>query len=213
MNEFSNLIQLIRDTVKSGIPGSEAQKIMSPSIRTAGVLPDRNRKLREGAVVILLFPEDGLCKTVFIKRPEYTGPHSNEVSLPGGKYETEDGSLLKTAIRETYEEVGVKISTENIITEMTSLHIPVSANTVYPFLAYTEYTPKFIPEESEVQYIIKTPINNFLDNSLLKKGTRTIRGIKVDYPYYYFENEIIWGATAMICSEFAEILRKTKSFY
>ena len=65
------------------------------------------RKARKAAVLILLFA-DPVVKTVLIQRQAYDGIHSNQVSFPGGKYETSDGTLKHTALRETCEEIGIR---------------------------------------------------------------------------------------------------------
>lgn len=49
------------------------------------------------------------CILILIKRSDYIGFHSREISFPGGKFDNEDKNLQHTALREFYEELGVKL--------------------------------------------------------------------------------------------------------
>jgi 8-oxo-dGTP pyrophosphatase MutT (NUDIX family) len=66
------------------------------------------------AVLILLYPYNGSIYTVFMQRPDYNGVHGGQISFPGGKKEPEDENVIKTALRETYEETGVDPTAVNI---------------------------------------------------------------------------------------------------
>ena len=60
------------------------------------------------AVMALLYPSGERVQLIFIKRNEYDGPHSGQVSFPGGAWEEHDENLEYTAIRETREELGIQ---------------------------------------------------------------------------------------------------------
>ena len=63
--------------------------------------------MRDSGVLLLLYPVNGVLVTVFMKRTEYGGPHSGQISFPGGKFENGDSSLVETALRESREEIGI----------------------------------------------------------------------------------------------------------
>jgi len=193
------------------LPGWNAQKRLINYDRPA---PDDISKVdpdaRLGAVLALLYPKNGELHTVLMMRNTYKGVHSNQVSFPGGEFEKQDASLWHTALREANEEVGVPENKVIKISELTKVYIPPSRFLVTPFLAFAEKAPSFIPDPFEVKRIIEAPISKFLDpNNILEKKI-FIDSYKAKLPikYYEVEGEIIWGATAMMLSELAEILER-----
>lgn len=154
------------------------------------------------AVLILLYPaENGETGLVLMKRNTYDGPHSAQVSFPGGMREKEDSTLVETALRETREELGI---TEElfILGQLSPLHITVSNFLVSPFVAYCPERPLFRPDSSEVQYLIETTLQHLLDPCNKRSMRMQVHGQEISAPYYAVQEEQVWGATAMILSEF-----------
>lgn len=141
---------------------------------------------------------------VFIKRNAYDGPHSAQVSFPGGAMEPEDSSLEETAVRETCEELGICEQIE-ILGSLTPLHIPVSNYMVHPYVGWMEVAPSFNPDPAEVQYVIEADYS-LLQNPLHRASEKEHRhGMTVDVPYFRVGKERIWGATAMMLSEVLQL--------
>ena len=141
-------------------------------------------------------------------RPTYSGTHSAQVSFPGGKKEVKDKNLAETALRETFEEIGIEQNEIETIREMTHVYIPPSNFLVTPFMAYTRETPIF-DINNEVEKMIEVPINQLLDDSFVRYDTQnTFSSKNLKIPYFNFSNEKIWGATAMIISEIKELIKK-----
>lgn len=154
------------------------------------------------AVMILLYPaEKERTGLVLMKRNAYDGPHSAQVSLPGGAREKEDRSLAGTALRETREELGITEDLE-ILGPLSPLHIPVSNFIVHPFVAHCRQRPEFRPDSSEVEYLIETTLEHLLDPRFRRVEKRTLHGTVFPSPYFSIGEEKVWGATAMILSEF-----------
>jgi len=210
----NELIAKLSEACKAPLPGWNAQKKLINYARPAPqdvskVDPDA----RLGAVLALLYPKNGELHTVLMMRNTYQGAHSNQVSFPGGAYEKVDGTLWHTALREANEEIGLPGEKVIKIAELTKVYIPPSRFLVTPFLAFTEKVPHFIPDPYEVKRIIETPISPFLDqNSILEKNI-FIETYKTNLPikYYNVGGETVWGATAMMLSEIAEILERSGS--
>lgn len=194
--------------LKKPLPGSSAQDQMTSRAR----LPlqsylDKHPDYRTSAVMMLLYPVDGRVHTMIIKRPSYDGIHSGQLALPGGKMDEGDGQPVHTAIRETLEEVGVSVSIQDVIGELTSLYIPPSNFLVHPFVAWMKERPQFVPDSREVDKILEVPLGIFLD-PLLKSRRRIHIGTNtfIDAPCYIVGEETLWGATAMMFSEMEAIL-------
>jgi 8-oxo-dGTP pyrophosphatase MutT (NUDIX family) len=199
--------RLIRELEKP-LPGTMAQLKMSPDVRrpVSGQYP-----LRDAGVLLLLFPVESIVYTLFIKRAEYDGVHSGQVSFPGGMFEEEDEILANTALREAQEETGIDPGKVEILGKLTPLHIPVSNINVHAFIGYTNSIPVFIPDPTEVQYVIEENVEELLKESNHKSKVMDILGTVVTVPYFDIKGEHVWGATAMMLSEFTEILKSVKS--
>jgi 8-oxo-dGTP pyrophosphatase MutT (NUDIX family) len=197
---------ILEQELKRPLPGIEAQLKMAPGMRRpeSGEQPPRN-----AGVLILIYPHERQLFTVFIKRTEYDGVHSGQVSFPGGIYEEEDGSLMQTALREAMEETGLAASAVAVVGELTPLHIPVSNVNVHAFVGITESRPEFKHDPVEVQYLIEESLDELLNKSNYKTRTMLIFGNDVKVPYYDLGGNQVWGATAMILSEFLEVMRRS----
>ncbi|HJX71615.1 MAG TPA: CoA pyrophosphatase [Bacteroidales bacterium] len=199
LNEFNRIqVQLSRQ-----LPGPEAQMKMAPVF--SGDFNFRLPQLK-AAVLVLLFSQGDRLFTILIKRTEYEGHYGGQISLPGGKYEPEDFDLSATSLRETAEETGINASEITMIGRLTTLEIPSSSFEVHPFVGYLEKKTIFSPDPKEVEYLIETDLT-ILRNERIKKKIMTIGEHAIEVPYYDYKGNHIWGATAMMLSEFLEVLQ------
>jgi len=189
----------INEWLSGSLPGKEAQERMSPKNRHDFECRD---DLREAAVLLLFYPDRGDTRLVFMKRNEYDGPHSGQISFPGGMRELRDKDLVVTALRENEEETGVPADSVEVLGKLTPLHIPVSNFCVHPFVGWTREVPQFDPDETEVQYLICPELREIFDPANRKSGTFHRHGVTLETPYFDIDGEMIWGATAMILNEF-----------
>lgn len=192
------------------LPGFEAQKKLSPPYRnTYDIEEVKKNNPRIAAVMILLYENEfGDVEFPVILRHTYEGVHSNQFSLPGGSFEPEDIDLAYTALRETVEELGVEEDNIEIVKQLTELYIPPSDFLVYPYIGIYHGLPDFLPDESEVAEIVPIDLEAFLHAQPVT-FERDFSGYKVDIPGYEVgEDAYIWGATAMMLSEFGTLLEK-----
>lgn len=200
MMEFLNPQQW-KKVLSGNLPGEEAQLKMSPDHRGESV---GSEEPVPAAVLVLIYPLEGMTGLVFMKRNTYEGHHSGQVSFPGGAWEHGDESLVATAIRETREEIGVEGSIE-VLGQLTPLHIPVSNYLVTPYVGMTVKRPLFKPDPSEVQYVIEARVEDLMDPACCRSEQWELNGRDIKVPFYLVGNEIIWGATAMMLSEFLQL--------
>lgn len=155
----------------------------------------------------MVYPSAGVPTTALIVRPEYEGVHSGQLALPGGRFEEPDESLEMTALRETLEEVGVEVPRTQVIGQLTPIYIPVSNFLVQPFVAVLDQRPVFIPDPAEVGDVLEVPLGLFLQPEI--KTTKSIRineTANIIAPCYMINEHILWGATAMMFSEFEALI-------
>ena len=163
------------------------------------------------AVLALFYPNQNKEVSLLLtKRANYIGTHSGQISFPGGKFEKSDLNLKVTALRETFEEVGVFQEKIDIVREITEVYIPPSNFSVTPFIGIVNDNPVF-KLNSEVAKIIEIPFPDLLDDTMLASISITNSYMKeTSVPCFNFDGSVIWGATAMILSEIKEVLKKTQ---
>lgn len=157
--------------------------------------------------MICCYPKlDNLFYFPLIHRTEYPGVHSGQISLPGGKMESQDRNLWHTATRELNEELGVRTQDLKQIRQLSSLYIPPSNFWVTPYLGFLDTPTSFIPEKREVADVIEVSLDALTALILEKRKLETSYLKRQKIPGYALENHYVWGATAMILTELKMIL-------
>jgi len=194
--------ELIKD-----LPGDPYQYLMAPADRRIRQVEMSGRP-RDAAVLILLFQKNHKLETVFIKRTQYPGPHSGQISFPGGKADSSDPDLQFTALRETHEEIGIDPQSIRILGSLTPLDIPVSNFKVHPFIGFSQTMSGFVIRQEEVQLLLTEKLDN-LNNPGNRANMNIIMGNEsFKAPCFIVGEHRIWGATAMILMEFLEVARR-----
>lgn len=209
MKHWLKFSELLSKRLSGELPGLDKQLLMAPHNRENAIRKGlHNSGAIKSSVLILIFPHEGLLKTVVMLRPSYNGVHSGQISLPGGKWEITDVDMAATALRETQEEIGVEPSAIRLVGALSPLYIPPSNYIVFPFIGLADSKPNFLTDSVEVQELIEINLEDLIDknNSTLRKVSLN-DGTSFDVPCYAFGEVIIWGATAMILSEFVELLQ------
>ncbi|RLD23752.1 MAG: coenzyme A pyrophosphatase [Bacteroidetes bacterium] len=205
---IDRIINDIKIALNNPLPGNRAhQEMISYSRPSAEVIRAMDATPKESAVLILLYKlNDRLCFPLIL-RPEYDGVHSRQIGLPGGQKEKQDKDLIATAIRETYEEIGATVNHINILGELTEIYIPPSNFLVKPVVAYYDPISEFKPDKTEVSRILTSSLNELIDLRIEKKEV-FIRHQKhqTTVSCFIIEEEIVWGATAMILSELRTLI-------
>lgn len=209
MNELEKLISKIEAQLHN-LPGWEAQAQMATKFRSK---PDRTQEYyknaRQGAVLILLYPDANNIKTTLIQRPVYEGVHSGQIAFPGGKKEEEDADLITTALREANEEVNIDPQQVVVVGSLTELYIPPSNFLVTPVVGFSRERPDLQPDNFEVASILEVSVEEMTDPNI--RGVKPItprEGITFDSPYFNLQGRTVWGATAMMISELNAIIER-----
>ncbi|MEX2513697.1 MAG: CoA pyrophosphatase [Cyclobacteriaceae bacterium] len=207
--KFYDLVNDLERALKAPLPGKRGQLLMAPKpIEDARFDPERMSKARKGAVLLLVYPGKETVQVPLIKRPIYLGVHSGQVAFPGGKMDTSDPDLEYTALRETEEEIGVDKKSIQLLGQLSALYISPSNFSIVPFVGFTENLPEFKPDPREVDKLITCDFGQLIHPGAKKEKTfETYHGGKIVAPYYEIGGEMVWGATAMILSEFLSILK------
>jgi 8-oxo-dGTP pyrophosphatase MutT (NUDIX family) len=210
--EFHSLVQQLEGELKKPLPGEPLQIRMSAISRIREVLKFSHQSgAIRSSVLILLFPssKEGEASLVLILRPMYDGVHSGQIALPGGRYEEADGELLNTALREAQEEIGIDPGKVQILGRLTDLYIPPSNYIVAPFIGFSSEEPVFTADPQEVDRIIIIRLKDLMEETAVTTGDFVVsNGMTITAACYDVGGYRIWGATAMILSEFREIVKR-----
>jgi 8-oxo-dGTP pyrophosphatase MutT (NUDIX family) len=201
-NTFQNFIAALQHDLQQPLPGRTAQYHMAPQPRPGAELDETpNPTARQSSVLLLFYPYEETVYFPLILRPTYPGVHSGQVALPGGGFEPGDGDLIRTALREAHEEVGVDPAQVSILGQLSTLYIRPSNNLVLPVVGWSAQRPTFLPDPREVALLIEASLLEFLDPANQRTEVWELQNRTANVPVFGVQNQVIWGATAMILGE------------
>jgi 8-oxo-dGTP pyrophosphatase MutT (NUDIX family) len=191
------------------LPGAEAHEPMRAT-PVGDVIPRFEHKgpPKPGSVLILLHPFDGLLSIPLIKRPDYMGAHSGQVSFPGGKAEPGE-TTVDAALREAEEEIGISRNHVRVLGQLSPFFVIPSNFMVTPVVAISEERLGLIPDAYEVKQIIHLPVPRLLHPEAIQTTEILAAGrFRMRAPHFEAEGEVVWGATAMMLNEFRWIAKE-----
>jgi 8-oxo-dGTP pyrophosphatase MutT (NUDIX family) len=205
-------IEDVRQALSAPLPGVEGQKKMAPQPRSGEIDRWANpENCREASVLLLLYPyaTNGQVPELHLaltQRTEYPGVHSGQISLPGGRREGKE-SRQAAALREAMEEVGIIPNRLEMIGRLSPLYTPPSNFCIYPYVAFSTTRPNFRLEPQEVAELLEPPLSLLMNPANRREelwyferyGPRRV-------PFFDVGGHKVWGATAMILSEFLALL-------
>ncbi len=161
-----------------------------------------------GVLVIVYYNQKNIPIVIFTKRSSKLRNHAGEISFPGGRMSVYDDSLVDTAIRETYEEIGLKVSKENILGCLTPTNTYTTKILIFPFVAMISGGVNNLVPNEEVEEIIEIPLER-LTNSVEIDKTHS----SSSYQMFKFTvgGHLIWGATARILKDLLEVIGSKKN--
>lgn len=171
---------------------AESALSFSPNVRPASVL------------MAMLWHQS--APTILLTQRSFSLPHhAGQISFPGGKQEPEDKNAIATALRETYEEIGLPQQQVQVIGTLPR-YLTVSDFLITPVIALVDPPVRFTPQPGEVDEVFEVPLQLALDISAYRietvvHGKRHVEIVVLDYLGYR-----IWGATARMLYQLAGFL-------
>lgn len=174
---------------------------------TKGYLYKQSAFKRPAAVLMPLFFDSGEWHLLFTRRSDRLNDHKGQVSFPGGAWEVGDNDLTSTALRETWEEIGIEPKVVTILGKLEPRELitgfevtPVVGKILWP------YSLKIL--EDEVAKVFSIPLNWLADeeNWILKDHYYQGQIYKVIY-YLPYDGEVLWGASASMTLELIDLLK------
>lgn len=161
--------------------------------------------LTPAGVLIPLVERQAKVSVLMTQRAAELKHHAGQVSFPGGRMEAQDDSVEMTALRETHEEVGIAPEQVSIIGYLNTMPT-ITGYAVTPVVGLLRGEPVLVIDRTEVEYAFEVPLSFLLDRRNDVLVERKIRGATLPMIEFHWENERIWGVTAMIILMFRKIL-------
>ena len=163
---------------------------------------------QDAAVLLLLYHNAGTEQMVFTVRTDTVEHHKGQISFPGGGRHGADEDLATTALRETWEEIGVHPDHVELIGRLDEV-VTNSNFRVAPYVGVLQHAPyEFVPQPIEVAEVLEAPLRHLLDPTNTTYEPRTLPdGTATVSPAYWYNGYRIWGATAKVLCQLAALLR------
>ena len=166
---------------------------------------------KKAAVLIPLFFKNGETQLLFTQRTWKVETHKGQISFPGGMVDDTDSSLQETALRETWEEMGIKSSDVNVLGK-TDKFLTNTNFMVTPYVGYFPYPYEYIINSDEIDRVIEIPLSHLIKPEIFEIKPWVRDGIKWNIHYYNYNGDIIWGVTGFLLSNFLSIVFGLKRF-
>jgi 8-oxo-dGTP pyrophosphatase MutT (NUDIX family) len=156
--------------------------------------------LKPAAVLAPLFHDGHEWRVLFTKRTDRVEAHKGQVSFPGGTQDPQDETLLATALRETFEEIGVRAQDVEVVGGLEPV-VTITNYLVCPFVGLIPHPYPFRLNDYEVERLIEVPLSQLLAED---------RDQPADNPaalQFNRQGDLIWGATARILHQLLGAVR------
>ncbi|HLZ71564.1 MAG TPA: CoA pyrophosphatase [Dehalococcoidia bacterium] len=160
------------------------------------------------AVLVPLIHHGGADRVILTVRSHDVEHHKGQISFPGGAVHAADADLAATALRETWEEIGVRPEDVELLGQLDDI-VTISNFVVAPFVGVIGHGPyEFVPSPIEVAEVIEPPLAHLLDPATLVWEAREGEAGASRHPALWYEGHRIWGATARMLYGFLQLLRE-----
>ena len=160
------------------------------------------KELLDAAVLIPLYRgDDDETRLVLLKRTAW-GIHGGQIAFPGGKHSPQDRTMADTALRETYEEIGLEPGRIEILDELPIMVTMTSGFRIYPFLARIDRPESWRPDAREVAEILEVRLSDLADPEAYGEEMWELPGWKkrVRIEFCRIGDYKLWGVTYRILS-------------
>jgi 8-oxo-dGTP pyrophosphatase MutT (NUDIX family) len=147
------------------------------------------------AVLIPIIEIENKLHVLFTMRSENLNKHAGQISFPGGRVEESDADAIAAALRESFEEIGLRSDDVNVLGTLNQ-YITSTGFTVTPVIALIQGT--FIPQcnLNEVSATLTAPLHFLMNPNHYELQTGEAQNQQRSFYSISYENHLIWGATA-----------------
>jgi 8-oxo-dGTP pyrophosphatase MutT (NUDIX family) len=193
-------------------PSGQNRDTFIEDVRKALALHDkqtlilRDVPLSPAAVLVPLLEKEGEFHILLTKRTETVGYHKGQICFPGGGRHETDRDLKDTALRETFEEVGVKPEDVRVLGELDSIGTVSSNFLITPYVGVIPYPYESQVSVDEIESLIEVPLSALRDEKNYREEVYDLDGSIMTGFVFEYQGEVIWGATARILRQLIELV-------
>jgi 8-oxo-dGTP pyrophosphatase MutT (NUDIX family) len=162
-------------------------------------------------VLVPIFDAGAGAHLLLTKRAETVEHHKGQISFPGGGEEPGDADLQATALRETYEEIGLPPESIEVWGRLDELETVVSGFAITPFVGGVPAPTVLRTNPNEIAEVITVPLALFLDSRHLRVEQAFREGRMREVLYYDYPPHVIWGVTARIIKTLIGLLLEDRA--
>ncbi len=169
----------------------------------AGLAPPEKRA--PAAVLVAMIEREHGLIVLLTQRTAHLHDHAGQIALPGGRIEPTDPDPVFAALREAQEEIGLPPGNVDVIGRLDT-YITGTGFEITPIvgLVRAPFTP--LLDEFEVAELFEVPLAFIIDPANHKRQSRELRGRMRSFFVLPYHDRYIWGATAAILVNLAEVL-------
>jgi len=161
--------------------------------------------LRPAAVLVPLIDRAEGMSVLLTQRTAHLSSHAGQISFPGGRMEESDADAIAAALRETEEEVGLPRDKVSVIGRLDT-YVTGTGFEITPIVGIVEPGYTLTIDPYEVAEAFEVPLSYVLDRRNHNRQDRESAGrVRVFYVLPY-EGRNIWGATAGMLVNLADVL-------
>ncbi|MGK0289223.1 MAG: 8-oxo-dGTP pyrophosphatase MutT (NUDIX family) [bacterium] len=157
----------------------------------------QKEELKEAAVLMTITNNSDNPHFVLTLRAAHLSSHAGQVSFPGGKKDDTDQNLVETALRESFEEVGLQSDVVNVVGEIDQF-ISINRLKVTPIVGIVPEEQIYTPNYSELDSIFKVPLSFFLEKNDYTYDIIPYEGVEYKVHHFHYQDYDIWGLTAVM---------------
>ncbi|MGH6932787.1 MAG: CoA pyrophosphatase [Dongiaceae bacterium] len=169
------------------------------------MLPDK--PLTKAAVLVPLVERRDRLTVMLTRRTDHLQDHAGQVSFPGGRLEADDADAAAAALREAEEEVGLPRHHVSVIGRLDT-YVTRTGFEVAPVVALVDPPGAFTPDPFEVAEVFEMPLDVVIDPANYRRQSRVYGGRERFFWVLPWQNYSIWGATAGMLVNLADVLRR-----
>ena len=176
----------VRSALAANLPHEESQR------------PPANAQ--PSAVLVGIFDTSSGPHVVLTRRSEHLSSHRGQIAFPGGRLEPGESSL-QAAIRETREEIGLDVAGAAVLGQLSAHRTISSSSHIVPHVVDLGAAPSRFQMSDEVERIFSVPLSELVRPDTFAQEHWTFADREVVVPFFYLDDETIWGATARMLQE------------
>jgi 8-oxo-dGTP pyrophosphatase MutT (NUDIX family) len=200
----------LKRRLQEPLPGRKAQMKMMPEpvdYETAVPSKSIDSSGHPSGVLIPIYPDGNQNLNVILTLRTDSIRHAGQISFPGGRSEDSE-SIIGTALRETHEEIGIEADEIDVAGSLTPFYLYRTNNRITPIVGFLNHKPIMQRNPNEVAEIITVKLDTLLSDEKIEKERWDLSDNSFYVPYWSFHSVPLWGATAMMMSEFLELYKE-----